>query len=70
MKKVLFGLMAIALISATTSCKKCGYCRFANGTTTETVCKSGNPILGGLLDEYDTAKGDCDAAQGTWVVTK
>lgn len=70
MKKVFFGLMAVALISATTSCKKCGYCTDAatGAQTTTAVCKSGNPVFGSLLDEYDTEKANCTGGGGIWVV--
>lgn len=66
MKKLIFGLAAAAIMFASSSCTKCGYCAYPNGTNSSSVCKSGNPVLGGLLSEYDQAKKDCEAANGVW----
>jgi len=70
MKKLFFALAAVAVMSSVTSCKKCGYCNYggANGNSSS-VCKSGNPVLAGL-DSYDQEKSDCQAQNGTWVVSK
>ena len=67
MKKLLFALMAISLMATASSCKKCGYCRYPNGSTDSAVCKGGT--LGALqVDGYKEAETNCGAQNGTWVV--
>lgn len=69
MKRILFALMAVSMLATATSCKKCGYCKYANnGGNSSSVCK--NNQLGGLLDEYAEAESQCQADGGVWVVTK
>ncbi len=69
MKRILFALMAVSMLATATSCKKCGYCKYSNGQgNSSSVCKENG--FGGLLDEYKEAESQCQADNGTWVVTK
>lgn len=71
MKKLFFVAAAIALVSSVSSCKKCGYCNYGgNNGNSSSVCKNSNPVLAGMIDDYDQAKSDCQAQNGTWVVSK
>ncbi len=67
MTKFFFALMACSLLFTANSCKKCGYCRDANGNNGSAVCK--NSTLGALgMDEYKEAETNCHANGGTWIV--
>ena len=67
MKKLLFALMAVGLLLSANSCKKCGYCRDANGTTGSAVCKNSTESALGI-SSYKEAETNCHAGGGTWVV--
>lgn len=65
MKKLFFAFAAVAIIAAAPSCKKCGYCKYANGTSSDAVCK--NTTMSALgFDEYAKAETQCAADGGTW----
>ena len=68
MKKILFALLAIALVGSASSCKKCGYCVDSSGNHSAATCsQSGLAAIGG--DPYRQAKADCEAEIGShWVV--
>ncbi|HLP19005.1 MAG TPA: hypothetical protein VK174_01815 [Chitinophagales bacterium] len=67
MKKILFALMAVGLMASASSCKKCGYCKYANGSTDAAVCKNTTASALGV-DGYKEAETNCEAAGGTWIV--
>ncbi len=69
MKKLFIALAVFAFTASASSCKKCGYCEYSAGNNGNSVCKSGNPVLG-VLDSYDVEESDCKAAGGKWVKTK
>lgn len=70
MKKLFFAFMTIGVLASATSCKKCGYCRYPNGSVDSSVCQGGT-VIPGVPSEYDQAKSNCTGpSQGTWVVTK
>lgn len=69
MRKVLFAFATIALISAASSCKKCGYCKYQDGSTSEATCNQGLTSAVGV-DLVKEAKADCASSQGTWVEDK
>ncbi|MBX2902512.1 MAG: hypothetical protein KF872_03065 [Chitinophagales bacterium] len=65
MKKLFFAIAAIATLAAAPSCKKCGFCKYPNGSTSDAVCK--NTTLSALgVDEYSQAEAQCAADGGTW----
>jgi len=65
MKKLLFAFAAVAILTSVTSCKKCGFCKYANGSTSDAVCK--NTTLSALgVDEYSQAEAQCSADGGVW----
>jgi hypothetical protein len=67
MKRILFALMAISMLATANSCKKCGYCRYSNGSTDAAVCRNTTATALGV-DGYKEAETNCQANQGTWVV--
>jgi len=69
MKKLFFALMACGLLVTANSCKKCGYCRDSSGNNGSAVCRN-NTLAPLGVDDYKQAEADCQAANGTWVVTK
>jgi hypothetical protein len=65
MKKLLLAFAIIATIAFAPSCKKCGYCKYPNGTNSDAVCK--NTTLSALgVDEYSQKEAQCAADGGTW----
>lgn len=65
MKKLFYAVVALVFISSAYSCKKCGYCTYANGSTSDAVCK--NTTFAALgVDEYDQAETQCSADGGKW----
>ncbi len=65
MKKLLLAFASVSIIAAAPSCKKCGFCKYQNGTNSNAVCK--NTTLSALgVDEYSQAEAQCAADGGTW----
>lgn len=71
MKKILFAFLTVGLLFSASSCKKCGYCEYPNGSTDASVCKDNSlgPISGSL-DGYEEAQSECDRNGGKWVNSK
>lgn len=69
MKKLLFLFSSVILLSSLPSCKQCGYCRDSSGYNSSAVCKEAS-VLGSLGNNYDEAKANCQAGNGTWVKSK
>jgi hypothetical protein len=67
MKKLFFALMAVGLLASATSCKKCGYCRYSNQSTSDVTCKNSTASALGV-DGYKEAETTCHSQGGTWVV--
>ncbi len=70
MKKLFFAVVAIAVMSSFTSCKKCGHCEGGNGnqiSNNTTVCKDNS--LGPLvnLDNYAESEAQCKTDGGKWI---
>lgn len=57
MKKLFTIAIAIVVMGAFTSCKKCGHCECPNGTVTGSYCG----------DDADEAEIACDNLNCTWV---
>jgi hypothetical protein len=72
MKKLLFALMTVGLLASASSCKKCGYCHYANGSNDDAVCSGGSDPLSNSLNgnDYKEVQANCQAHSGTWVKTK
>jgi hypothetical protein len=72
MKRVLFAIVAGALISSAWGCRECGYCQYPNGMTGSTVCQTTSALaapedLVEGVGDYIIAQDNCSTNGGSWV---